>query len=94
MIFKSCVISALRNNPKKDQKKLGKSIGKAEKGSTFAPATAKNALRHSGSLITFEERDFRKKRLKKACGKRKSFLHLHPAKHGKFLEILVRKTKR
>ncbi|WP_203418205.1 hypothetical protein [Flavobacterium sharifuzzamanii] len=43
----------LRNNAEKELKKLGKSVGKAEKGSTFAPATAKNALRHSGSLILF-----------------------------------------
>ena len=82
---KASVMRQLRNNLKKDWKKSGKSVGKAEKGSTFAPATAKNALRHSGSLIIFWGKRFSKKRLEKACGKRKSFLHLHPAKHGKFL---------
>ncbi|UWY27292.1 hypothetical protein N4T20_16375 [Flavobacterium sp. TR2] len=63
-----------------------KRVGKAEKGATFAPATAKNALRNSGSLRRSAKRDFRKKRLEKACGKRKSFLHLHPAKRGKSIE--------
>ncbi|UWY28768.1 hypothetical protein N4T20_02335 [Flavobacterium sp. TR2] len=29
---------------------------------------------------------FEKKRLEKACGKRKSFLHLHPEKRGKSIE--------
>ena len=78
---------------KKRSKKAGQSIGKAEKGTTFAPATAKNALRHSGSFILFWERDFRKKRFKKACGKGKSFLHLHPAKHGSSLRDWKKKLR-
>ncbi|WP_142479090.1 hypothetical protein [Flavobacterium nitrogenifigens] len=80
---KHAVISALRNNPKKDQKKPGKSIGKAEKGSTFAPATAKNALRHSGSLTIFEERDFRKKKIKKSLREKKKLFTFAPRKTRK-----------
>ncbi|MEN2487831.1 hypothetical protein AAYQ05_08520 [Flavobacterium sp. B11] len=38
---KASVISALRKKAKKDQKNPVKKLGKAEKGSTFAPATAK-----------------------------------------------------
>ena len=64
----------LRNNVKKDLKKRLKRVGKAEKGSTFAPATAKNALRHSGSFMVFGKRDFlKKKRSKKLAGKEKAF---------------------
>ena len=44
---KDAVISKLKNNFRKGQKKASKSIGKAEKGSTFAPATAKNAHRNT-----------------------------------------------
>jgi len=80
---KHAVISALRNNLKKDQKKPGKSIGKAEKGSTFAPATAKNALRHSGSFILFWERDFRKKKIKKSLRERKKLFTFAPRKTRK-----------
>ncbi|MDQ6531956.1 hypothetical protein [Flavobacterium sp. LHD-85] len=76
---------------KKDLKKSGKSVVKAEKGSTFAPATAKNALRHSAAYELETGRNFQKKRFEKACGRRKSFLHLHPAKHGKFLDRLAEK---
>ncbi len=50
---KASVMRQLRNNLKKLQKNSLKKLAEAEKGSTFAPATAKNALRHSGSSIIF-----------------------------------------
>ncbi|MDQ6527538.1 hypothetical protein [Flavobacterium sp. LHD-85] len=80
---KLSVARQLGNNQKKDQKKLGKSIGKAEKGSTFAPATAKNALRHSGSFIIFEERDFRKKKIRKSLREKKKLFTFAPRKTRK-----------
>jgi hypothetical protein len=63
----------LGEKAEKLQKKSRKKLAEAEKGSTFAPATAKNALRHSGSFIIFWKRDFRKKRSKKLAGKEKAF---------------------
>ncbi|KAF2343141.1 hypothetical protein [Flavobacterium tistrianum] len=69
----------------KEWKKAIKKLAQLELLRTFAPATAKNALRHSGSFTIFEGRNFQKKRFEKACGKRKSFLHLHPANTGSFL---------
>ncbi|WDF65806.1 hypothetical protein [Flavobacterium sp. KACC 22763] len=70
---KPAVISALRNNLKKDLKKPVKSIAEAEKGSTFAPATAKNALRHSAAYELKTGRNFQKKDSKKLAGKEKAF---------------------
>ncbi|KAF2343137.1 hypothetical protein DMB71_00155, partial [Flavobacterium tistrianum] len=46
---KASVISALRKRMEKEWKKAIKKLGKAEKVPTFAPATAKNALRHSAA---------------------------------------------
>jgi len=43
----------LGKRAEKLQKNSLKKLAEAEKGSTFAPATAKNALRHSGSSIIF-----------------------------------------
>ena len=59
---------------KKELKKPVKRVGKAEKCTTFAPATAKNALRHSGSFRRSAKRNFRKKKdQKKLAGKEKAF---------------------
>jgi len=47
------VMRRLGKRAEKLQKNSLKKLAEAEKGSTFAPATAKNALRHSGSSIIF-----------------------------------------
>ncbi|MBL0738726.1 hypothetical protein JI750_17655, partial [Flavobacterium sp. GN10] len=60
---KAYVMRQLGNKLKKDLKKRIKSIAEAEKGSTFAPATAKNALRHSGSFMIIEGRNSQKKKI-------------------------------
>ncbi len=52
----------LRKKAKKDGKKTHKSIGKAEKGSTFAPATAKGALRNTGRKEGFKGKKFSEKK--------------------------------
>jgi len=65
---KESVISELGKSFKKDQKKADKKLAQAEKGSTFAPATAKCAHRNTGRKEESEEKKFSKKRFEKACG--------------------------
>ncbi|WP_338839497.1 hypothetical protein [Flavobacterium ginsenosidimutans] len=52
----------------KDQKKADKKLAQAEKGSTFAPATAKGAHRNTGRKEESDEKKFSEKRFGKACG--------------------------
>ncbi|MBL0736710.1 hypothetical protein JI750_07435, partial [Flavobacterium sp. GN10] len=68
---------------KKDLKKPVKSIAEAEKGSTFAPATAKNALRHSGSFMIIEGRNSQKKKIKKSLREKKKLFTFAPRKTRK-----------
>ncbi|WP_338840463.1 hypothetical protein [Flavobacterium ginsenosidimutans] len=67
-MYKGYVISKLRKSFKKDQKKADKKLAQAEKGSTFAPATAKGAHRNTGRKEESEEKKFSEKRFGKACG--------------------------
>ncbi|MEN2489497.1 hypothetical protein AAYQ05_16970, partial [Flavobacterium sp. B11] len=59
---KEAVIRLLRKKEKKDQKNPVNKLGKAEKGSTFAPATAKGVHRNTGMKEGSEEKKFSEKK--------------------------------
>ncbi|MEN2490384.1 hypothetical protein AAYQ05_21450 [Flavobacterium sp. B11] len=65
-VCKPSVISALRKKAKKDQKKPVKKLGKAEKGSTFAPATAKAFIEIPAGRKDLKKRNFQKKKIRKS----------------------------
>jgi len=65
---KESAISELGKSLGKDQKKADKKLAQAEKGSTFAPATAKGAHRNTGRKEESDEKKFSEKRFGKACG--------------------------
>jgi hypothetical protein len=59
---KCAVIRKLRNKRKKDGKNIKKSLANVNKGSTFAPATAKGVHRNTGRNLGSGEKKFSKKR--------------------------------
>ncbi|MFC4479376.1 hypothetical protein [Flavobacterium chungangensis] len=61
------VMRSLRKRIKKDQKNSLKKLAEAEKGSTFAPATAKAFIEILAGKENQTERNFQKKRFEKAC---------------------------
>ena len=87
-------MSELRKSFKKDWNYIRKRLVNVNKGGTFAPATAKNVHRNTDRQYELKEKKFSKKRFEKACGIWKCFLHLHPAKHGKFIERLAGKDEK
>ena len=70
------------------------SIDYRYKGGTFAPARANKFIRIlTGFKEVQDQKLFLKINQNKACEIRNCLLHLHPAKHAKFLERLVREDK-
>ncbi|URM35933.1 hypothetical protein [Flavobacterium anhuiense] len=84
----------LGKRAEKLQKNSLKKLAEAEKGSTFAPATAKNALRHSGSFKIFEKRDFQKKKIGKSLREKKKLFTFAPRKTRKLIERLEGKVEK
>ncbi|MFW0740009.1 hypothetical protein, partial [Flavobacterium sp. T12S277] len=72
----------------KHQKYFTKKLVKANKVSTFAPATAIDVHRNTGKKENQNEKKFSNKNSKKACENGKRILHLHPAKYAKLIERL------
>ncbi|MCM0665952.1 hypothetical protein [Flavobacterium tyrosinilyticum] len=60
-------MSELRNKAKKDGKNVKESVGNVNKGSTFAPATAKAFIEILAGKENLAKRNFQKKRFEKAC---------------------------
>ena len=79
----------LRKSFKKDWNYIIKTLGNVNKGATFAPATAIDVHWNTDKLNELGETKVLKNNSKKACEIWKRMLHLHPAKHGKFIDRLV-----
>jgi len=63
---KCAVIRKLRNKLEKHGKNIKKSLANVNKGSTFAPATAKGVHRNTGRNWGSEEKKFSKKKILKS----------------------------
>lgn len=83
------VIKELRKSFKKGWNYVTKTLVNVNKGGTFAPATTIDVRWNTDKHTNQNRNLFLKKRFKKACENWKKVLSLHPAKQGKFIEILV-----
>ncbi|QLC65810.1 hypothetical protein LPB248_13805 [Flavobacterium sp. LPB0248] len=70
------------------EKSWAKVLEKRKKVLLLHPQQRKALFEILAGRKDLKERNFQKKRFGKACEIRKCFLHLHPAKHGKFIERL------
>ena len=87
-------MSELRKSFKKGWNFIKESLVNVNKGATFAPATTTGVHWNTDKLNELGETKVLKNNSKKACEIWKRMLHLHPAKHGKFIDRLVNKKKK
>jgi len=82
---KNTAARQLRKKAEKHGKNIMKKLENVNKGSTFAPATAKNAHRNTGRLNGLKEKKFSEKKIPKSLQELKKLFTFAPRKTRKAL---------